>query len=59
MSEIKGQLLGIILTVMVFAAISVTIAALYKGTANQVTERSENVADAVDTVLTNNGLMHY
>ena len=59
MSEIKGQLLGIILTLMVFAAVSVTVAAVYKQSANKVTEKSENIEDAVDTALTANSLLHY
>lgn len=59
MSEIKGQLLGIILTLMVFAAVSVTVAAVYKQSASKVTQRSENIEDAIDTELTANGLLHY
>lgn len=59
MSEIKGQLLGIILTLMVFAAVSVTVAAVYKQSAGKVTQRSENIEDAIDTELTANGLLHY
>ena len=59
MSEIKGQLLGIILTLMVFAAVSVTVALVYKQSAAKVTERSVNIDDAIDTALTANRLMHY
>ncbi len=43
MSEIKGQLLGIILTLMVFAAVSVTVASLYNSTAEKVTTYGTNV----------------
>ena len=43
MSEIKGQLLGIILTLMVFAAVSVTIAAVYRSSANKVSEKANNI----------------
>ena len=43
MSEIKGQLLGIILTLMVFAAVSVTVASLYNATAEKVTTYGTNV----------------
>ena len=59
MSEIKGQLLGIILTLMVFAAVSVTIAAVYKRSASSVTQRSEGIEDSIDTELTSNSLLHY
>ena len=43
MAEIKGQLLGIILTLMVFGAISVTIAHVYHETAAKVTEYSSDI----------------
>ena len=59
MSEIKGQLLGIILTLMVFAAVSVTIAAVYKSSAKSVTQRSEGIEDSIDTELTSSSLLHY
>lgn len=64
MSEIKGQLLGIILTLMVFAAVSVTIAAVYKSTADKVTEKANNIENGAQTELdttnpNSNGLLHY
>lgn len=64
MSEIKGQLLGIILTLMVFAAVSVTIAAVYKTTAGKVTEKANNIENGAQTELNGNsqqpsGLLHY
>lgn len=45
MSEIKGQLLGIILTLMVFGAVSVTIAHVYKDSAAKVTNYSKDVEE--------------
>ena len=48
MSEIKGQLLGIILVLIVFGAISVTMATVFKSTAGQVAERSTNLGDAAE-----------
>ena len=64
MSEIKGQLLGIILTLMVFAAVSVTIAAVYKTTAGKVTQKANNIENGAQTELNSNsgqssGLLHY
>ena len=63
MSEIKGQLLGIILTLMVFAAVSVTIAAVYKTTAGKVTQKANNIENGAQTELNNSqqpsGLLHY
>ncbi len=51
MSEIKGQLLGIILTLMVFAAVSVTIATVYNQTASKVTEHAQNVEQGASQEL--------
>ena len=59
MSEIKGQLLGIILTLMVFAAVSVTIAAVYKNAADKVTEKANNIENGAQTELESSGLLHY
>lgn len=51
MSEIKGQLLGIILTLMVFGAVSGIVAHLYKQTANKVTNYGETIDEpAADEV---------
>lgn len=43
MSEIKGQLLGIILTLMVFGGLSATIAAVYSKTASKVEDYAKDV----------------
>ena len=63
MSEIKGQLLGIILTLMVFAAVSVTIAAVYKTTAGKVTQKANNIENGAQTELNGSsqqgGLLSY
>ena len=40
MSEIKGQLLGIILVLIVFGAISVGMVSVFKKTANNVADRA-------------------
>ena len=51
MSEIKGQLLGIILTLMVFGGVAATVATVYKTSANKVTWYAENIeGDAGDEV---------
>lgn len=61
MSEIKGQLLGIILTLMVFAAVSVTIAAVYRSSADKVTEKANNIENGAQAELTpsSSGLLRY
>ena len=54
MSEIKGQLLAIILSLMVFGAVGGTVAAVYKTTANQVTQKSSTATSGIDTALSSN-----
>ena len=54
MSEIKGQLLAIILSLMVFGAVSGTVAAVYKTTAGQVTQKSSSITSGIDSALSNN-----
>ena len=43
MSEIKGQLLGIILTLLVFGAVSVVLARVYSNTSGKVIDYSDKV----------------
>ena len=51
MAEIKGQLLGIVLTLMVFGAVSIIIAKVYASTAAKVTDYSENIeVEAADQI---------
>ena len=64
MGEIKGQLLGIILTIMVFGGVSAVVATVYNTTADKVTRYAENVendaAIEIDySIPSNNGLLHY
>ena len=51
MSEIKGQLLGIILVLVVFGAISVTMATVFKKTGADIAERAEDPAADAETVI--------
>ena len=49
---------------MVFAAVSVTIAAVYKTTAGKVTQKANNIENGAQTELDSNsqqpsGLLHY
>ena len=46
MSEIKGQLLGIILVIMVFGIVAASITTVFKNLTSSV---SSEVADAIDT----------
>ena len=65
MSEIKGQLLGIILTLMVFGGVSAAVAAVYAVSAQKVANYSENVETNAgnevdyDFPQTTSGLLHY
>ena len=51
MSEIKGQLLGIILVLVVFGAISVTMATVFKKTGAQIAEKADDPAADAETVI--------
>ena len=55
MSEIKGQLLGIILVLVVFGAISVTMATVFKKTGQQVAQKAENPGAAAETAINSSG----
>ena len=65
MSEIKGQLLGIILTLMVFGGVSAAVATVYAVSAQKVANYSENVeinaGNEVDYDFppTTSGLLHF
>ncbi len=65
MSEIKGQLLGIILVLVVFGAISVTMAQVFKKTGSDIAEKASDPASDAETVInasyvyTENSLLSY
>ena len=55
MSEIKGQLLGIILVLVVFGGISVAMATVFKNTATQVSNKSANLGAEAGQVFVDSG----
>ena len=66
MSEIKGQLLGIILTIMVFGGVSAAVATVYSVSATKVARYAEkiekNAGDEIDfdwPPTTTGVLLHY
>ena len=65
MSEIKGQLLGIILTLMVFGGVSAAVATVYSVTSRKVERYAENIDHNAgieidfDFPPTTSGLLHY
>ena len=59
MSEIKGQLLGVILVLVIFGGISVAMATIFKNTAGQVSSKSEDLGKEAGTVINSNSLLTY
>lgn len=59
MSEIKGQLLGIILTIIVFGATSVVLAETFKETSDEVASQSSSETTQIPTALNGQSLLHY
>lgn len=58
MSELKGQLLGIILVILVFGGISVMLANAFKTTAGRISQDADVVFDDASIALEPSGL-HY
>ena len=60
MSEIKGQLLGIILVLSIFLTVSVALTAIYTNMTKSVEEKVSEVVDFdSDPTSTSKGLFHY
>lgn len=51
MSEIKGQLLGIIMVLVIFGAVSVTIATLFSTSNEKIVEKSTNLTKPFEDEL--------
>lgn len=49
MSEIKGQILGIILVLMVFGAVATTMVSVFNGLTTSVQEKVNSIEDSLDT----------
>lgn len=52
MSEIKGQLLGVILVLIIFAAVSTTMGLVFSQSVNKVSEKYSGVTSSAETQLT-------
>ena len=48
MSEIKGQILGIILVLMVFGAVATTMVNVFNGLTTSVQEKATTVQDSLE-----------
>lgn len=51
MSEVKGQLLGLILVLMVFAVVSGVVAKVFADAGESITTKSEHTFDGASTLL--------
>lgn len=51
MTEIKGQLLGLILLLTIFGAVSVGIAAIFANSRDTVTQKAENINSEAEKTL--------
>ena len=51
MSEIKGQLLGIILVLMIFAVVSGVVASVFQNASDSITLKSEHAFDGAAETL--------
>ena len=60
MSEIKGQLLAIILVLVIFGGISVAVARIFNQTADQVAEKAEDLGkDAKQEITPPSSLSYF
>ena len=51
MSEIKGQLLGIVMVLIIFGAVSGPIAGIFYTTREKITEKSTDMTTGVENTL--------
>lgn len=54
MSEIKGQLLGIVMVLLIFGTVSGVVAGVFAKLKNTINSRSEDMITDVDTALASN-----
>ena len=59
MSEIKGQLLGIILVLVIFGTVSVAVAQIFKESKDKMNEQATDIIDGAEDALTAGSLLSY
>ena len=59
MSEIKGQLLGIILVLVIFGTVSVAVAQIFKESKDKMNEQATDIVDGAEDALTASSLLTY
>ncbi len=52
MSELKGQLLGIIMVLIIFGAVGGVLGALFGESANKIIDKSENLTQPFEDAVT-------
>ena len=59
MSEIKGQLLGLILVLVIFGTVSVAVAQIFKDSANKMNEEAEDITATAEATLSSRALLSF
>lgn len=54
MSEIKGQLLGIVMVLIIFGSVSAAVATVFAKTRDSITAKANNLTDNFEDLLTAN-----
>ena len=59
MSEIKGQLLGIIMVLVIFGVVSAAVAQIFADSKSKMTTEAGSVTTAAETTLKGRALLTY
>lgn len=59
MSEIKGQLLGLIMVLIIFGAVGTVIAALFAESRDKIIDKSENLTKPFEDGIAGTALLSY
>ena len=59
MSELKGQLLGIIMVLVIFGSVSVAVAQIFKTSRDKINTEATNITEDVEDTLNSNALLSY
>ena len=59
MSEIKGQLLGIILVLVIFGSVSVAVAQIFKNSKTKMTSEASEITSGAEATLSSRALLSY
>lgn len=59
MSELKGQLLGIIMVLVIFGTVSVAVAQIFKTSKEKITTEATNITKDAEDTLNGRALLTY